>query len=111
MRSSTSQLQRPAIRPLGRLSAFMCFVAAIGGALAVVTLAWVWLSPANVDSMVVLRMPFAVEPSALNLGTRLAGFAVSMIPMAALLYILHQAFMLFHSFRVGDVLTADTQFA
>ena len=89
----------------------MCFVAAIGGALAVVTLAWVWLSPANVDSMVVLRMPFAVEPSALNLGTRLAGFAVSMIPMAALLYILHQAFMLFHSFRVGDVLTADTQFA
>ncbi|MEQ1612422.1 MAG: DUF2975 domain-containing protein, partial [Hyphomicrobiaceae bacterium] len=37
----------------------------------------------------------------------LAGFAVSMIPMTVLLYLLHQAYALFDAFRLGNVFTAD----
>lgn len=107
MMASTSRLQFPAVGPLGRLSTLMCFVVAIGAALAELSLAWVWFSPSLVETFVVPRLALGASPIALDLGTRIAGLAVSMIPMAALLYILYQAFELFNAFRVGNVLTAD----
>jgi hypothetical protein len=104
---TTPNLQFPAVASLGRLSAIMCFVVAIGGALAELVLAWVWLSPSLVETLVVPRLGLGMAPVALDFGTRLLGFAISMMPMSALLYILHQSFELFDAFRIGDILTAD----
>jgi len=46
----------PAVGSLGRLSAFMCVVVAVGGALAELALIWVWLSPSLVETLVVPRL-------------------------------------------------------
>ncbi|MEQ1612927.1 MAG: hypothetical protein ABL904_09240, partial [Hyphomicrobiaceae bacterium] len=98
-----SRLMFPAIGPLGRLSAWMCVVVAVGGALAEIVLAWVWLTPSWVEAFVVPRLGLRDVPVGLDLPTRLAGFAVSMIPMTVLLYLLHQAYALFDAFRLGNV--------
>lgn len=95
----------PAVGPLGRFSAVMCFVVAIGGALAELVLAWVWLSPDLVERFVAGRIGLAPGTAALDGMTRLAGFGVSMLPLSVLLYALHQAFQLFNAYRVGDTLT------
>ncbi len=85
----------------------MCVVVAVGGALAEIVLAWVWLTPSWVEAFVVPRLGLRDVPVGLDLPTRLAGFAVSMIPMTVLLYLLHQAYALFDAFRLGNVFTAD----
>jgi hypothetical protein len=97
----------PAVGTLGRLSAAMCAVVAVGGALAEILLGWVWLSPSLVETLIVPRLALTSVPVSLDAGTRLVGFGVSMIPMAALLYMLHQAYALFDAFRVGNVLTIE----
>lgn len=106
MTTSESQLTFPAIGPLGRLSAFMCVVIAVGGALAEIALAWVWLTPSWVEAYVAPRLVLRDVPVALDAATRLTGFAISMIPMAVLLYMLHQAYALFDAFRLGHVFNA-----
>lgn len=106
MVTSASPLKFPAVGPLGRLSAWMCFVVAVGGALAEIALAWVWLTPAWVQAYVVPHLGLNGVPVALDLSTRAVAFAASMIPMAVLLYMLHQAYALFDAFRIGNVFTA-----
>jgi Protein of unknown function (DUF2975) len=96
----------PAVGPLGRLSAFMCVVVAVGGALAELALIWVWLSPGTVEMFMVPRLGLGAAPVALDGWTRLAGFLVCMVPMAVLGYLLHQAYELFDSYRLGNVFTA-----
>jgi hypothetical protein len=107
MQPAEHRLAFPAKGQLGRLSAFMCVVVAIGGALAELVLCWVWLAPSLVEELVVPRLGLGAVPVSLDAGTRLLGFAISMLPMAALLYILHQAYELFDAFRLGNVLTRD----
>lgn len=97
----------PAVGPLGRFAAVMCFVVAIGGALAELALAWVWLSPSLVETLVAPRIGLAAGVAALDGGTRLVGFAVSMLPLSVLLYALHQAYKLFDAYRLGNVFTLD----
>ncbi len=99
-------LKFPAIGPLGRLSAVMCVVVAAGGALAELALAWVWLTPTWVEAYVVPHLSLQGVPVALDWTTRLTAFAASMVPMAVLLYLLHQAYGLFDSFRTGNVFTS-----
>ncbi len=89
------------------ISSVMCFVVAIGGALAELALAWVWLSPAYVQSLIVPHLGLGTAPVALDFSTRLAGFAVSMIPLAVLFYALLQAFELFDGYRKGQLFTAN----
>ena len=108
MSVSLSRPAFPAIGPLGRLSAFMCVVIAAGGALAEIALAWVWLTPSWVSAFVAPRL--GLQGVAIDLGgaARLSGFAISMIPMAVLLYLLLQAYALFDAFRLGAVFTAQS---
>lgn len=103
---TAAPLKFPAVGPLGRLSALMCVVVAVGGALAEITLAWVWLTPSWVEAYVVPHLGLQRVPVALDLPTRAMAFAASMIPMAVLLYLLHQAYGLFDAFRIGNVFTA-----
>lgn len=103
---TTQSLRFPAVGPLGRLSAVMCVVVAVGGALAEVVLAWVWLTPSWVEAYVVPHLGLQRVPVAFDLSTRLVAFAASMIPMGVLLYLLRQAYALFDAFRVGNVFTA-----
>lgn len=97
----------PAAGPLGRLSATMCIVVAVGGALAEIVLAWVWLSPAWVQAYVVPHLGLQSVPVSLDAATRLIAFGASMFPMAVLLYLLRQAYALFDAFRVGHVFTPE----
>lgn len=86
---------------LSKLSAVMCIVVAIGGALAEVALAWVWLFPDYVQALIVPHIGLGQTPVSLDFGTRLAGFGVSSIPLAVLFYALHQAYALFDAYRLG----------
>ena len=92
---------------LAKLAAFMCFAVAFGGALAELALAWVWLSPEYVEAFVVPHIGLGSANVALDGATRLAGFAVSMIPLGVLFFVLHQAYELFNSYRLGNVFTAQ----
>jgi Protein of unknown function (DUF2975) len=90
---------------LGRLSAIMCGVVALGGALAELALVWVWVSPTLVELLVVPRLGLGAGSVTLDGWTRFAGFAICMLPMAVLGYMLYQAFALFDGYRVGNVFT------
>lgn len=105
MSITNSEIRFPAVGPLGRLSAVMCVIVAVGGALAELALAWVWLVPTYVEALVVPRLGLGSVPVVLDGWTRLSGFTVSMLPMAVLFYLLHQAYELFDAYRVGDVFT------
>lgn len=104
---AAAPLNFPAVGSLGRLSAVMCAVVAVGGALAEVMLAWVWLTPSWVEAHVVPHLGLQGVPVALDGPTRLAAFAASMIPMGVLLYLLRQAYALFDAFRLGHVFTPE----
>lgn len=108
MRAASAEKAFPAVGALGRLSAFMCVVVAVTGAIAELALAWVWLDPGLVEAYVLPRLVLAGAPVALDGTTRLVGFAVSMVPMAILLFTLHQSYELFDAFRLGQVFTAHT---
>jgi hypothetical protein len=95
----------PEFKDLRRLAAVMCVVVALGGALAELVVAWVWLSPQLVESFVVPHLGLSPGALALDGSTRLFGFLVSMIPLSVLFYALHQAYELFDSFRLGNVFT------
>jgi Protein of unknown function (DUF2975) len=92
---------------LRRIGAIMCFVVAIGGALAELALAWVWLSPGYIETLVAPHIGLAGVPVAVDGGTRLLGFLVSMIPLSVLFYALHQAYALFDGYRLGQLFTSD----
>lgn len=104
---TAAPLSFPGAGPLGRLSAVMCVVVAVGGALAEIALAWVWLTPSWVEAYVVPHLSVQGVPVALDHTTRLVAFAASMVPMAVLLYLLHQAYLLFDAFRLDNVFTTD----
>jgi Protein of unknown function (DUF2975) len=104
---SASRLQNPA-NPLARLSTWMCGAVVVGGLFAEVALAWMWLKPAWVQTIVAPHLGLSGVPVAVDLSTRLAGLAISMIPMTVLFYMLYQAYALFDAFRVGDVFNAET---
>lgn len=91
--------------PLHRLSALMCVVVVVGGVLAELALAWVWLSASRVETLVAPRLGLTGYTVTLDVSTRLAGFALSMIPMCVLFIMLHQAFRLFDAYRAGHVFT------
>lgn len=107
MTPAADQLKFASVGPLGRLSAMMCVLVAFGGALAEIMVLWVWLSPAWVETLVVPHLALNGAPVALDGDTRLIGFAISMIPMAALIAMLHQSYELFDAFRLGNVLSAE----
>lgn len=92
---------------LARLAACMCFFVAIGGALAELTLAWVWLSPDLVQSLIVPRIGLGTAAATLDGGTRLLGFAMSMVPLGVLFYALHQAYGLFDAYRQENIFNAQ----
>lgn len=92
---------------LRRLGAGMCFAVAIGGALAELALAWVWLSPDYVSAFVVPHLGLAGRAVATDGVTRALGFAVSMVPLSVLLYALHQSYQVFDSYRQGVTFSAD----
>jgi hypothetical protein len=80
-------------------------VIAVAGALAMIGAGWVWLSPSRVEATVLPRICSGAVPLALDAGSRLAGFMIVVMPLAALLYLLYQAYALFDAFRRGHVLT------
>lgn len=104
---TSASLKFPAAGPLGRLSALMCVVVAVGGALAEIALVWVWFTPSWVEAHVVPHLRLQGVPVALDGAARLTAFAASMIPMTVLLYLLHQAYALFDAFRIGNVFSTD----
>jgi len=94
-------------KALRRLAAIMCFVVAIGGALAELALAWVWLSPSIVTAYVAPHVGLAGASVSTDGTTRLLGFLACMIPLSVLFYALHQAYELFDSYRLGKVFPDD----
>lgn len=106
MPMSHRTLEFPAVGSLGRLSAAMCFVVAIGGALTELALCWVWLDASLVERLLVPRLALGAVPVATDGLTRMLGFAVSMLPMAVLIYLLHQAYAVFDAYRLGHVFEA-----
>lgn len=94
-------------KALRRLAATMCFVVAIGGALAELALAWVWLSPGIVTAYVAPHAGLAGAAVSTDGTTRLLGFLTCMIPLSVLFYALHQAYELFDSYRLGTVFPDD----
>jgi Protein of unknown function (DUF2975) len=92
---------------LRRIAAVMCFAIAIGGALAEVALAWIWLSPDYVAAHVVPHLGLAGAPAALDFGTRLTGFFVCMIPLSVIFFASHQAYELFENFRLGNIFVSS----
>lgn len=107
--SDTQSLAGPAphLETLSRLAATMCFAVAIGGALAELLLAWVWLSPHLVETLVAPHVGLGAAPVTADATARLIGFIVSMLPLSVLFYALHQAYELFDSFRLGNLFTAS----
>ncbi len=97
----------PRLYPLQRLAAVMCFVVAIGGALAEILLLWVWMFPEHVEKFVVPHIGLTPGTAAVDVMTRLFGFGITMMPVAVLFYALNQAFELFDGYRQGDVFSAD----
>lgn len=89
------------------LGAVMCFVVAIGGALAELGLAWVWLSPSLAQTLVLPHLGLGNAYVSLDATTRLMGFLASMVPLGVLLFALHQAYELFNRFRLGEVFSFD----
>lgn len=89
------------------IGATMCFVVAIGGALAELALAWIWLFPDYVQTMVVPHLGLGDAPVALDFQTRFIGFAISMLPLAVLFYALHQAYDVFDAYRLGNLFAPD----
>jgi Protein of unknown function (DUF2975) len=96
-----------AIDRLGRLSTFMCVVVAVGGALAELALIWIWLSPTAVETLVVPRLGLGAMPVTLDGWNRILGFAVCMLPMAVIVWMLYQAYELFDGYRLGRVFTEE----
>ncbi len=94
-------------RRLQRLAAAMCVFVAVTGALAELAVAWVWLSPGLVVDLVAPRIGLAPSAIATDGATRLAGFAVSSVPLMVVFYLLHQAYEVFDAYRRGLVFTAD----
>ncbi len=80
----------------------------LGGACSALPLAWLWLSPLRVETMVVRHLPISPGPLALDDGTRLLGFLISMLPMSVLIYALFEAFRLLSNVGRGQVFTNDT---
>lgn len=107
MSSASPALIFPVAGRLGRLSAFMCVAVAIIGAAAELALVWVWLSPDTVASLVVPRLGLGHASVLIDGWTRFACFAVSMVPMSVLLFMLRQTFELFDAYRRGEVFTDD----
>lgn len=93
----------PHLTSLTRLAAVMCCAVAIGGALAELALAWIWLSPDYVERFVAPHVGLAPGVAALDGWTRVLGFVLSMVPLSVLLYALNQAYKLFDAYRQGDV--------
>ncbi|MEQ1695095.1 MAG: DUF2975 domain-containing protein [Hyphomicrobiaceae bacterium] len=89
------------------LAATMCFVTAIGGALAELVLAWVWFWPSTVETLVVPHLGLPIASVSLDGTTRLMGFLASMVPLGVLLYALHQAYQLFDRYRLGEVFSPE----
>lgn len=94
-------------KALRRLGATMCFVVAIGGALAELALAWVWLSPSIIAEYIAPHIGLATDSINTDGATRILGFLASMIPLSVLFYALHQAYALFDNYRLGQVFPED----
>lgn len=99
--------QTAATADLRRLGALMCFVVAIGGGLAELLVAWVWLSPSMVETLVLPHIGLATAAVALDGWTRFLGFLASMLPLLVLFYALHQAYELFDGYRRGKVFSTN----
>lgn len=105
--NTNAPLTRAPATDLQWLGATMCFVTAIGGALAELGLAWVWLWPSNVEVLVLPHLGLHNAAVSLDGATRLYGFLASMAPLGVLLFALHQAYELFNRFRLGEVFSFD----
>jgi Protein of unknown function (DUF2975) len=100
-------LRLPEKGPLGRLSTLMCGVIVLGAVLSEIALCWIWLSPDLVKAWVAPRLLLADVPVDLSISARLWSFAICMVPMGVLLYMLRQAFLLFEAYRTGRIFAAD----
>jgi hypothetical protein len=107
MSITTSDTSASAIDRLRRLSTFMCAVVVVGGFLAELGLIWVWLSPSAVETLVVPRLGLEGMPVTLDVWTRTMGFAVCMLPMAVLVWLLYHAYALFDGYRLGHLFTDE----
>jgi Protein of unknown function (DUF2975) len=97
----------PAIDRLGRLSTFMCAVVVVGGFLAELAFIWIWFSPTAVETMVVPGLGLAGVPVALDGWTRATAFAVCILPMSVLGWMLYQAYVLFDGYRLRRIFTDE----
>jgi len=81
----------------------MCLIVAFGALLDLGALFWVWVSPDRVSTLVASRMGLSGVPLGLDEVSRSAGFGVSMVPLAVLLWALYQVFQLCRSIQMGAV--------
>lgn len=103
-----SDLSLPASKPLDRirrLSFIMQGVVIVGAVFAELGLAWVWLSPAIIESLVLQHLALSPADVVLDGRTRLFGFLISSLPLAVVFYALYQAFCLFAGYRRGEIFT------
>lgn len=104
MTITTEQNHEPMNR-IRRLSLIMQGVVILGALFAELGLAWVWLSPAIIESFVLPRLELSSADIVLDGRTRLFGFLISSLPLTVVFYALYQAFCLFAGYRRGEIFT------
>ena len=98
----------PAPNPIDRirrLSLIMQGVVIAGALFAELALAWVWLSPGIIESIILPRLGLSPADIVLDGRTRLYGFLISSLPLTVVFYALYQAFFLFAGYRRGEIFT------
>ena len=98
---------REPMQRIRRLSLVMQIVVVFGAVLAELGMAWVWISPTIVESVVVSRLQIPMADVTLDGQTRLIGFLISSLPLMVIFYALYQAFCLFAGYRKGEIFTVE----
>lgn len=103
-----SDISLPASKPMDRirrLSVFMQVVVVVGALFAELGLAWVWLSPAGIETLILPRLDLLPGDIVLDGRIRLYGFLISSLPLTVVFYALYHAFYLFDGYRRGEIFT------
>lgn len=103
-----SDFTLPASNPMDRIRRLSLIMqgVVIGGALfAELALAWVWLSPGIIESLVLPRLGLSPADITLDGTTRAYGFVISSLPLGVVFYALYHAFFLFAGYRRGEIFT------
>ena len=104
MSDSALPVSKPMDR-IRRLSLIMQGAVIVGALFAELALAWVWLSPEIIETLVLPRLGLSPAEIVLDARARTFGFLISSLPLTVVFYALYHAFCLFAGYRRGEIFT------